>query len=80
MEFSHIPVLLQETVTGLCIKPDGVYVDGTAGGGNHSFAIGSKLSSSGLLICTDRDGDAIAACKKKTQAAGLPERDSSFFL
>lgn len=65
MEFSHIPVLLQETVTGLCIKPDGVYVDGTAGGGNHSFAIGSKLSSSGLLICTDRDGDAIAACEKK---------------
>lgn len=65
MEFSHIPVMLHEVVDGLNIRPDGLYVDGTAGGGNHSFEIGKRLSSSGRLICTDRDEEAVEACRKK---------------
>ena len=65
MEFSHIPVLLEETVDSLNIKPDGIYVDGTAGGGNHSFAIASRLSVKGRLFCIDRDPEALQACKKK---------------
>ena len=64
-DFGHIPVLFNETVESLNIKPDGVYVDGTAGGGNHSFAIAKKLSKNGTLICTDRDIDAINECKRK---------------
>lgn len=58
MEFSHIPVLLWETIDGLNIKPDGVYVDGTAGGGGHSSEILKKLSS-GKLYSIDQDPDAI---------------------
>lgn len=65
MEFSHIPVLLHEVVEELRIKPDGVYVDGTAGGGNHSFEIGRKLSPQGVLLCTDRDEEAVEVCRKK---------------
>ena len=65
MEFSHIPVLLDETIEALNINPDGIYVDGTAGGGNHSAAIAEKLSKKGRLICVDRDEEAIAACKKR---------------
>jgi 16S rRNA (cytosine1402-N4)-methyltransferase len=61
--FSHVPVLLNETLEHLSIKPDGIYADGTAGGGGHSFAIGSALSEKGLLICTDRDTEAVEACR-----------------
>ncbi len=61
MGFEHIPVLLDECMEGLAIKPDGVYVDCTAGGGGHSFAIASKLTT-GRLISIDRDEEAIAAC------------------
>lgn len=61
MEFEHIPVLLDECIDGLAIKPDGVYVDCTAGGGGHSFVIASQLTS-GRLISIDRDEEAIAAC------------------
>ncbi len=64
-DFSHIPVLFRETIDSLKIKPDGVYADGTAGGGGHSFAIGSQLSANGLLICTDRDTEAVAACTSR---------------
>ena len=63
--FSHIPVLLNETLANLSIKPDGIYADGTAGGGGHSFEIGSRLSENGMLICTDRDAEAVSACKKR---------------
>ena len=44
MKFSHIPVLLNETIDALNINPDGIYVDGTSGGGGHSYAIALKLS------------------------------------
>ena len=59
MEFTHIPVLFQETIDSLQIQPDGVYVDGTAGGGGHSKAILERLSEKGTLIAIDRDPEAI---------------------
>ena len=59
MEFSHISVLLDESVEGLAIKPDGIYVDGTVGGAGHSRKIAEKLTSGGLLIALDRDPDAV---------------------
>ena len=68
MEFSHISVLLNETIAALNIKPDGIYVDGTAGGGGHSFHIASKLTN-GKLIALDRDPDAVKAATKRL--AGL---------
>ncbi len=64
-EFSHVSVMLYETVDGLDINPDGVYVDGTLGGGGHSMEIAKRLSEKGRLFCFDRDPDAIAACKEK---------------
>ena len=60
----HLPVLLRETIEGLAVKPDGVYVDGTAGGGGHSEAIAKRLST-GRLIAIDQDPDAIAAVTKR---------------
>ena len=65
MEFSHKTVLLNETVKVLDVKPDGVYVDGTAGGGGLSYQIASRLSDSGKLICIDQDPDAIEVCKER---------------
>lgn len=59
MEFNHISVLLEESVKALDIKPDGVYVDCTAGGGGHSAAILSHLGEDGRLILIDRDPDAV---------------------
>lgn len=67
--FEHIPVLFNQTIDGLAVKPNGVYADGTAGGGNHSRAIGERLSDKGRLICVDRDTEAIGACREKL--AGL---------
>lgn len=58
MDFSHIPVLFSETIESLNIKPDGVYVDCTAGGGGHSKAIAERLTT-GRLIAIDRDPDAV---------------------
>ena len=63
--FEHIPVLFNESINGLNISEDGVYADGTAGGGNHSLGIGSHLREKGTLICLDRDIEAIRACRKK---------------
>ena len=60
MEFSHIPVLLHETIEGLAIKENGIYVDGTAGGGGHSSEILKHLTT-GKLISIDQDPDAISA-------------------
>ena len=58
MEFVHKPVLFRETIAGLDVRPDGIYLDGTAGGGGHSAAIASQLRG-GRLICVDQDPDAI---------------------
>ena len=65
MEFSHKPVLLNECIEGLKIKPDGIYVDGTLGGAGHSIEILKRLSEKGLLIGIDRDEDALKAAKQK---------------
>ena len=65
MEFEHNSVLLDETIEGLNIKPDGIYVDGTAGGGGHSSAIAAKLSDKGRLIAFDRDPDAVKAASAR---------------
>ena len=64
LNFSHRSVLLDECIDGLDIKPDGVYVDGTAGGGGHSFEIARRLAG-GRLICIDQDSAAIEAASKK---------------
>ena len=58
-EFKHIPVLLNETIEGLNINPDGIYVDCTMGGAGHSSVILSKLSKKGMLYCFDQDDFAI---------------------
>ena len=68
MEFNHKTVLLGETLEYLLIKPDGVYVDGTAGGGGLSIEIAKRLSSNGKLICIDQDPDAISVCKERLKA------------
>ena len=65
MEFKHIPVLLNETIENLQIKPEGIYVDGTLGGAGHSFYIANKLSENGQLIGIDKDLEAITAAKQK---------------
>lgn len=61
MEFNHVSVLLNETIEGLNIKPDGIYADGTLGGAGHSYQIASKLNGLGRLIGFDQDEDAIKA-------------------
>lgn len=69
MEFHHISVLLKETVDGLNIAPDGIYVDGTMGGGGHSREILKKLNS-GKLIGFDRDETAIGVCRERLSEFG----------
>ena len=66
MDFKHVPVLYEECLEGLAIKPDGIYVDGTLGGAGHAFGIGSRLSEKGILIGIDRDKEA-----SKQQKSGL---------
>lgn len=70
MEFKHTSVLLEETIEYLQIKPDGIYVDGTMGGGGHSFHIVSKLRGTGRLIGFDRDKDAIEASRLRLESYG----------
>lgn len=64
MEFNHVSVLLHETVDGLQVKPAGVYVDGTLGGGGHSYEICKRLDSDGKLIGMDQDAEALEAAKE----------------
>ena len=64
-EFKHIPVLLNETIEGLNINPDGIYVDCTMGGAGHSSVILSKLSKKGMLYCFDQDDYAIEKGKER---------------
>ena len=65
MEFKHKSVLLDETISNLNIKPDGIYVDGTLGGGGHSYEIASRLTEGGRLIGIDQDDDAIRAAGER---------------
>ncbi|MBQ5755014.1 MAG: 16S rRNA (cytosine(1402)-N(4))-methyltransferase RsmH [Oscillospiraceae bacterium] len=71
MEFSHVPVLLEECLEGLAIKPEGTYMDGTAGGAGHSKEIAKRLTT-GQLVSFDQDPDAIATATERL--AGLPAR------
>lgn len=64
MDFKHVPVLLEETIEQLNIKPDGIYVDGTIGGAGHSKRIIEKLSPNGMLIGIDRDEEALKAARE----------------
>lgn len=68
--FSHIPVLYQETIEALQIRPDGIYADGTLGGGGHSSGIAERLGPSGRLIGIDRDEAAIEAAGKRLAPFG----------
>ncbi|MDF3005485.1 MAG: S-adenosyl-methyltransferase MraW [Oscillospiraceae bacterium] len=64
MAFSHKPVLLNETIDSLAVKPDGIYMDGTAGGAGHSKEIAIRLTT-GRLIAVDKDPDAIAVATER---------------
>ena len=64
MEFQHKPVLFDETIKSLNIQPDGIYIDGTAGGGGHSHAILDRLTT-GKLLSIDQDPDAIKAVTER---------------
>jgi 16S rRNA (cytosine1402-N4)-methyltransferase len=68
MEFEHKPVLFEECIENLAIKPDGVYIDGTLGGAGHSSRIYQQLSEKGTLIGLDQDGFALETSKKRLQA------------
>lgn len=63
MEFKHVSVLLEETIDSLNICSDGIYVDGTTGGGGHSYEIAKRLGDKGRLICIDQDAEALAAAR-----------------
>ena len=70
MEFKHTSVLLNECIENLNIRPDGIYVDGTLGGGGHSSVICERLSEEGTLIGIDRDRDALDAAGRRLEPYG----------
>ena len=70
MEFVHKSVLLQETIDSLNIKPDGIYVDGTLGGGGHAYEVCRKLGEHGRFIGIDQDEDAIKAASLRLAEFG----------
>lgn len=70
MVFEHKSVLLEETVNGLCIKPDGIYVDGTLGGGGHAYEVCKQLSNKGRFIGIDQDEAAILAAGSRLSDFG----------
>ena len=76
MKFEHTSGLLEEVLENLAIRPDGIYVDGTLGGGGHSFHILERLTEGGRLIGIDQDTDAIAAAGWKISRS---ERWTAFF-
>ena len=70
MEFKHTSVLLNETIESLNIKPDGVYLDGTLGGGGHAYEVCKRLSEKGHFYGIDQDAAAIAAAGKRLEEFG----------
>ena len=70
MAFEHTTVLLHETVDGLNVRPDGIYVDATLGGGGHASEVCRRLSSTGRLIGIDQDADAIEAAGRRLEGFG----------
>ena len=64
MEFSHYSVMLEECISGLAIRPDGIYVDGTAGGAGHSCQIAKRLTE-GKLFALDKDPDAVSIAEQR---------------
>lgn len=74
MEFEHVPVLFNEVMESLDIKPDGIYVDGTVGGGGHSSGICQRLTEGGVLIAVDRDREALAAAEKRLEEFSCEKR------
>ena len=70
MEFAHTPVLLNEALEGLNIKPDGVYVDGTVGGAGHSGEIARRLGDKGRLYCFDQDEEALNVATERLKEYG----------
>ena len=71
MEFIHESVLLNETIENLNIKPDGIYVDGTMGGGGHSLQICRRLTAEGRLIGIDQDEEALKASGESFLSTGI---------
>ncbi|MBR3201688.1 MAG: 16S rRNA (cytosine(1402)-N(4))-methyltransferase RsmH [Mogibacterium sp.] len=74
MEFEHVPVLFNEVMEALDIKPDGIYVDGTVGGGGHSSGICQRLTEDGMLIAVDRDREALAAAENRLKEYSCRKR------
>lgn len=74
MEFEHVPVLFNECMEALDIKPDGIYVDGTVGGGGHSSGICQRLTEGGMLIAVDRDREALAAAEQRLSGYSCEKR------
>ena len=70
MEFNHKSVLLNETIDGLNIKPDGIYVDGTLGGGGHAYEVCRRLGEKGSIIGIDQDAAAIEAASARLKDFG----------
>lgn len=70
MEFRHYSVMLKETVRELCIRPGGIYVDGTLGGGGHAFEVCRQLSGQGHFYGIDQDAAAIAAAGERLSGFG----------
>ena len=70
MTFRHVSVLLPETIEGLNIRPDGIYADGTLGGGGHASEVAARLTEGGRLIGIDQDADAIAAAGERLKPFG----------
>ena len=70
MAFGHVSVLLHETVDGLNVRPDGIYVDATLGGGGHAFEVCNRLNDKGRFVGIDQDADAIEAAGKRLAGFG----------